>query len=112
MTDKIYFKIGDIASKFNVNTSLIRYWEQEFDFIRPKKNTKGTRYYTKKDIDNFEIIYHLIKEKGMTIQGAKDYIDIRTENKSMDKLQVIVTLKRTKDLLTDIREVLIKKSEE
>lgn len=112
MTDKIYFKIGDIAGKFNVNTSLIRYWEQEFDFIRPKKNTKGTRYYTKKDIDNFEIIYHLIKEKGMTIQGAKDYIDMKTENKSMDKLQVIVTLKRTKDLLTDIREVLIKKSEE
>jgi len=112
MTDKIYFKIGDIANKFNVNTSLVRYWEQEFNFIRPKKNKKGTRYYTKKDIDNFEIIHHLIKEKGMTIQGVKDYIETRKENKSMEKLDVIVTLKRTRELLTDIREVLINKNEE
>jgi len=111
MTHKIYYKIGDIASKYDVNTSLIRYWEQEFDFIRPKKNNKGTRYYTNKDIDNFEIIHHLIKEKGMTIQGVKDYIVNRKENKSIDKLEVIVTLKRTRKLLTDIREVFSKKDE-
>ncbi|MFK5855349.1 MAG: MerR family transcriptional regulator [Bacteroidota bacterium] len=111
MTDKLYSKIGDVAKTFNVNTSLIRYWEQEFDFIKPKKNTKGTRYYTNKDIDNFEIIHHLIKEKGMTIQGAKDYIAHRKENKSMEKLEVIVTLKKTRELLADIREVLQNKSE-
>lgn len=109
MTSKVYYKIGDVASKFDVNTSLIRYWEQEFDFIRPKKNNKGTRYYTNRDIDNFEIIYHLIKEKGMTIQGVKDYIVNRKENKSIDRLEVIVTLKRTRKLLTDIREVFNKK---
>ncbi len=111
MTDKIYSKIGEVASRFNVNTSLIRYWEQEFDFIKPKKNTKGTRYYTKKDIDNFELIHHLIKEKGLTIKGVKDNLAHRKENNSMEKLEVIVTLKRTKNLLENIREVLSKKSE-
>ena len=111
MTNKIYYKIGAIASRFDVNTSLIRYWEQEFDFIRPKKNNKGTRLYTNKDIDNFEIIYYLIKEKGMTIQGVKDYIVNRKGNKSMEKLEVIVTLKRTRKLLAEIREVLSKKAE-
>ena len=71
-----------------------------------KKNDKGTRYFTKKDIDNFEIIHHLVKEKGMTIQGAKDYIFRREEEKTIEKLDVIVTLKRTRELLTDIRDVL------
>ena len=111
MSSKLYSKIGDVSKIFNVNASLIRYWEQEFDFIKPKKNTKGTRYYTKKDIDNFELIHHLIKEKGMTIQGVKDNIAHRKENKSMEKLEVIVTLKKTKNLLENIREVLNKKSE-
>jgi len=106
MPDKIFFKIGDVAKKFNVNVSLVRYWEQEFAFIRPKKNDKGTRYFTKKDVDNFEIIHHLIKEKGMTIKGAKDYILHQEENKTLEKLDVIVTLKRTRELLADIREVL------
>ncbi len=111
MTDKLYSKIGDVAKTFNVNTSLIRYWEQEFDFISPKKNDKGTRYYTNKDIDNFELIHHLIKEKGMTIQGVKDYIIHKKENKSIEKLEVVVTLKKTRNLLAEIKEVLNKKSE-
>lgn len=110
MTNKIYFKIGDVAKKFNVNSSLIRYWEQEFDFIKPKKNNKGTRYYTNKDIDNFELIYHLVKEKGMTIQGVKDYINQKTKDNSIEKVEVLITLKRTRKLLTEIREILDKKS--
>lgn len=110
MTSKIYFKIGDIAKKFNVNSSLIRYWEQEFDFIKPRKNNKGTRYYTNKDIDNFELIYHLVKEKGMTIQGVKDYIIQKKKNNSIEKVEVLVTLKKTRELLTDIRDILDKKS--
>ncbi len=111
MTDKLYSKIGDIANKFNVNTSLIRYWEKEFDFIKPKKNSKGTRYYTNKDIDNFELIHHLIKEKGMTIQGVKDFIINRKEKNSMEKFEVVVTLKKTKNLLLEIREVLKNKTQ-
>ncbi len=110
MTDKLYSKIGDVAKKFDVNTSLIRYWEQEFDFVKPKKNSKGTRYYTNRDIDNFELIHHLIKEKGMTIQGVKDYILHRRDNNSMEKLEVVVTLKKTRSLLSEIKEVLDKKN--
>ncbi len=110
MSDKIYYKIGDIANKFDVNTSLIRYWEQEFDLIKPKKSSKGTRYYTTKDIDNLELIHYLIKEKGMTLQGVKDYISNKKKNKSMEKLEVIVTLKKTRNLLTKIKDVLNNKS--
>lgn len=110
MTNKIYYKIGDVAIKFNVNSSLIRYWEQEFDFIKPNKSNKGTRYYTNKDIDNFELIHHLVREKGMTIQGVKDYIIQKKKDKSIEKVEVLVTLKRTRKLLTDIREILDKKS--
>ncbi len=106
MTEKIYFKIGDIAKKFNVNPSLLRYWEKEFDFIRPKKNSKGTRYYSKKDVDNIDIVYHLVKEKGMTIQGVKEYLATRKNENTIDKLEVIVTLKKTRELLVSIKEVL------
>lgn len=103
MSQKIYFKIGEIAKRYDVNPSLIRYWEQEFNFIKPKKSEKGTRLFTQRDIDNFEIIYHLVKEKGMTIQGVKDYISKRSDENSTEKLQVINTLKRTRSLLLDVK---------
>jgi DNA-binding transcriptional MerR regulator len=106
MTEKIYFKIGDVAEKFGVNTSLIRYWEQEFKFIKPRKSAKGTRLFTKKDIDHFEIIYHLIKEKGMTIQGAKAFLKNKKDDASIENLNVINTLNRTKNLLIEIKQIL------
>lgn len=111
MPKKLYYKIGEVASIFNVNTSLIRYWEQEFDFLKPKKSQKGTRYFTRKDIDNFEIIHHLVKGKGLTIQGAKDYLHQKKESQSIDKLEVINTLKRTKTMFEDIRRALVNKSQ-
>jgi len=110
MSEKLYYKIGEVASIFNINTSLIRYWEQEFDFLKPKKSKKGTRYFSRKDIDNFEIVHHLVKEKGLTIQGAKDYLQNRKEENTIDKLEVINTLKRTKSLLEEIRKNLEKRS--
>jgi len=106
MAQKIYFRIGEVAKKFNVQTSLIRYWEKEFTFIKPKKSAKGTRLFTQKDMDNFEIVYHLIKEKGMTIQGTREYFKKHYDKDSLDRLQVINTLKRTKSLLEEVREVL------
>lgn len=106
MAQKIYFRIGEVAKKFNVQTSLIRYWEKEFAFIKPNKSAKGTRLFTQKDVDNFEIVYHLIKEKGMTIQGTREYFKKHYDKDSLDKLQVINTLKRTKSLLEEIKEVL------
>ncbi len=110
MNHKLYLKIGDVAEKFGVNTSTLRYWEQEFDFINPKKNTKGTRYYSQKDIDNLSIVYYLIKEKGMTISGVREYLDKRKRNKTTDELNVIATLKKTKQLLSEVRDLLDKRT--
>ncbi|MDR0711974.1 MAG: MerR family transcriptional regulator, partial [Prevotellaceae bacterium] len=69
--EKIYFSIGEIAEMFEVNASLIRFWEREFDIIKPQKNKKGNRLFTQKDVDSFRIIYHLVKEEGMTLDGAR-----------------------------------------
>ena len=68
---KIYYSIGEVATMFDVNKSLIRFWEKEFSIIKPKKNRKGNRFFTEKDIENFKIIFHLVKERGYTLQGAK-----------------------------------------
>ena len=106
MGEKLYFKIGDVAARYNVNPSLIRYWEQEFDIIKPKKSAKGTRLFTRKDVDNFEIIYHLVKEKGMTIQGAKAFMAKQKEQDSLDRLEVINTLKRTRKMLEEVKALM------
>jgi len=70
-TEKLFYKIGEVADMFAVNVSLIRFWEKEFDILKPKKNNKGNRMFTKKDVDNLTIIYHLVKERGFTLEGAK-----------------------------------------
>ena len=69
--EKLFYSIGEVAQMFKVNTSLIRYWEKEFDIIRPKKNKKGNRLFTKEDVENFHVIFHLVKERGMTLKGAQ-----------------------------------------
>lgn len=106
MYEKLYYRIGEVARMFNVQPTLIRYWEKEFDFIKPHKSDKGTRMYTEKDIRHFEIVYHLVKEKGLTIQGTREYFKKHYDSKSMDKLEIINTLKKTRNLLADIRSVL------
>lgn len=68
---KLYYSIGEVAEMFEVNTSLIRFWEKEFKTIHPKKNKKGNRMFTPKDIEQLRVIYHLLKERGFTIEGAK-----------------------------------------
>jgi DNA-binding transcriptional MerR regulator len=72
--EKIYYSIGEVAEMFKVNTSLLRYWEKEFKMLHPKKNLKGERHYTKKDIESFRLIYQLVKEKGFTLNGAKQHL--------------------------------------
>lgn len=96
---KLYYTIGEVAEKFGVNTSLIRFWEKEFDIIKPKKNKKGNRLFTKEDLDNFYIIYHLVKERGYTLEGAKKKLK---ENK-LDTLNQVEIVKS----LTTIREFLL-----
>ena len=103
--EKLYYSIGEVAEMFNVNTSLIRFWEKEFDIIKPKKNKKGNRLFTKEDIDNFHIIYHLVKEKGMTLKGAQKKMK---ENKddTLNDFEVIQTLNGIRQMLLEIREEL------
>ena len=104
-SDKLYYTIGEVAAMFNVNASLIRYWEKEFPVIKPKKNKKGNRFFTKSDIENFHIIYHLVKERGMTLKGAKQKL---RENKddTVNNFEVIKVLKDIRQKLLEIKEEL------
>lgn len=103
--EKLYYSIGEVAEIFDVNTSLIRFWEKEFDIIKPKKNKKGNRFFTKQDIDNFYLIYHLVKEKGLTLSGAKKKLKENRED-TIQNFEVIKSLKEIKNLLLEIRESL------
>jgi len=71
LPEKRYYGIGEVAKAFDVNTSLIRFWEKEFDVLKPKKNAKGNRKFTPEDIKNLKLIFHLVKERGFTLEGAK-----------------------------------------
>ena len=102
--NKRYYSIGEVASKFNVKPSLIRFWEQEFQTLNPKKNSRGNRKFTSKDIENFNKIYFLLKEKGYTIQGAKDYI--KNNKKSLGRLEIITRLNFIKTKLIEFRDQL------
>jgi DNA-binding transcriptional MerR regulator len=99
--EKLYYSIGEVAKMFDVNTSLIRFWEKEFDIIKPKKNKKGNRLFTQKDIDNFHIIYHLVKEKGMTLKGAKKKMKENKED-TEHNFEIIRSLEKIKEMLTDL----------
>jgi DNA-binding transcriptional MerR regulator len=101
--EKVYYTIGEVAEMFDVNTSLIRFWEKEFDIIKPKKNKKGNRLFTKNDIDNFHIIYNLVKERGMTLRGAKKKIKENKEE-SIHNFEIIKILKDIRQMLIDTRD--------
>ena len=102
---KIYYSIGEVAKMFNVNTSLIRFWEKEFDIIKPQKNKKGNRLFTQEDVDNFYIIFHLVKERGFTLQGAKEKLKGNKEG-TIHNIEIVKNLNKIKDFLIKIREEL------
>ena len=102
---KIYHSIGEVAEMFDVNKSLIRFWEKEFAIIKPKKNRKGNRYFTDKDIENFKIIFHLVKERGFTLQGAKKKLRENKED-TIKNVELVNQLKDIRAQLAAIREVL------
>jgi len=103
--EKIYYSIGEVAEQFNVAPSLIRFWETEFETIQPKKNRKGNRQFTKEDIENIRTIFHLVKEKGFTLQGAKEML--KNDSQAVkDKVDMIDSLKRIRRFLYDLREKL------
>ncbi|MEM1407020.1 MAG: MerR family transcriptional regulator [Bacteroidota bacterium] len=101
--EKKYYAIGEVADMFKVATSLIRFWESEFDVIRPKKNRKGNRQFTKEDIENVKLIYHLVKEKGFTLQGAKDMLKNDT-GEVKDKMEIIDSLNKVRQFLLELRD--------
>lgn len=102
---KMFYPIGEVAKMFDVNTSLIRYWENEFDIIKPKKNKKGNRLFTKQDVENIKIIYHLVKERGFTLDGAKKKLK---ENKAdvINEQEIINHLQSVKSFLLDLKKSL------
>jgi DNA-binding transcriptional MerR regulator len=102
--DKLYYTIGEVADMFDVNASLIRFWEKEFDVIKPHKNKKGNRLFTKKDIANFRTIYHLVKEKGFTLQGARERIKTGDIDKVSKNAEAIESLKKLKEFLLEIKK--------
>ena len=104
-TTKLYYTIGEVAEMFKVNTSLIRFWEKEFDIIQPKKNKKGNRLFTPEDLDNFHVIFHLVKERGFTLQGAKSKLKENKED-TINNIQVVKSLNEVKSFLLKLKEEL------
>ena len=104
-TEKLFYKISEVAEMFNVNISAVRFWEKEFDILNPHKNKKGNRLFTPKDIKNIQIIYHLLKERGFTVEGAKKKLK---ENKTdtIDNIEIVTHLKEIRGFLVNLREEL------
>lgn len=105
LPEKMYYGIGEVAEAFQVNTSLIRFWEKEFDVLKPKKNAKGNRKFTPKDIKNLSFIYHLVKERGFTLEGAKIHLKEQKLD-AMNNFQVVQKLEAIKAELIKIKNQL------
>lgn len=105
LPEKRYYGIGEVAKAFDVNTSLIRFWEKEFDVLKPKKNAKGNRKFTSEDIKNLKFIYHLVKERGFTLEGAKTHLK-EEKQQSMSTFEIINKLEDIKSQLVKIKEQL------
>ncbi len=101
--EKLLYSISEVADMFDVNISLIRFWEKEFDIIKPIKNKKGNRQFTPKDLDNFRLIYHLVKEKGMTLKGAQKKLRDNKES-TLHNYEVIKRLQTIKEELLIMKE--------
>lgn len=103
--EKVYYRIGEVADMFGVNQSLIRFWEKEFDIIKPYRNKKGNRFFTKQDLDNFHIIFHLVKERGFTLQGAREKLKANP-GETTDHALIVRNLQNIKSFLNGLKEEL------
>ncbi|WP_291866754.1 MerR family transcriptional regulator [Maribacter sp.] len=102
LPEKRYYGIGEVAKAFDVNTSLIRFWEKEFDVLKPKKNAKGNRKFTPQDITNLKLIFHLVKERGFTLDGAKTHLK-EERHKTLSNFDLIQKLEKVKSELIKIK---------
>jgi len=105
LPEKRYYGIGEIAKAFDVNTSLIRFWEKEFDILKPKKNAKGNRKFTPEDLKNLKLIFHLVKERGFTLEGAKIHLK-EEKKKTLSNFEIISKLEGIKSQLLKIKNEL------
>lgn len=103
--EKLYYSIGEVAKEFDVKVSLIRFWEKEFDILKPKKNKKGNRMFTQDDIKNIRIIHHLVKERGFTLEGAKKKLAENKED-TVNSVEIVSRLKEIKRFLQDLSKEL------
>ncbi|WP_194851309.1 MerR family transcriptional regulator [Nonlabens antarcticus] len=101
LPEKLYYSMGEVTRAFDVNPSLIRFWEKEFDIIKPKKNARGNRKFTKDDIKNLQTIYHLVKERGHTLEGARDYM--KSHKEEITNFEIIAKLEFVKAELLKIK---------
>ncbi|MDO8928788.1 MAG: MerR family transcriptional regulator [Bacteroidota bacterium] len=103
--EKVFYSIGEVADLFGVNTSKIRFWENEFDILKPHKNNKGNRMFTIEDIENLKLINHLLKERGMTIKGAQKKLKENKED-TLQNFEVVSRLQEIRQMLVEIKEEL------
>ena len=102
-SSKLYHSISEVAAMFGVNASLIRFWEKEFDIIKPHKNAKGNRLFTQLDIDNIALIHHYVKERRLTLEGARQKIK-ENRNDAEHNFQMVQSLKKVRAMLMEIKE--------
>ena len=99
--EKSYYSIGSVSEMFKVNASLIRFWENEFDILKPKKNAKGDRFFRPEDVKNLRLIYHLLRERKYTIEGAKEFL--KNNKKADEKFVMIESLKKLRSFLIELK---------
>ena len=105
MADKLFYSMGEVAEMFDVNTSLIRHWESQFSILRPKRNKKGNRLFSPQDVENLKLIYHLVKERGMTLEGARKALRKAPSESGVDRdAELMERLQRIRALLVEVRE--------
>ena len=98
---KSYYSIGDVSKMFNENASLIRYWENEFDILKPKKNAKGDRFFRPEDVKNLKLIHHLLRQRKYTIEGAKEFL--KNNKTASEKFEMIRSLQKLKSFLNELK---------
>lgn len=99
---KVYYSIGEVSEMFDVAPSLIRFWESEFESLKPKKNQKGNRQFSKNDIEELKLIYYLVKERGFTISGAREKLKL-DRKKAVDNMEAVKSLEKVKKFLIDLK---------
>lgn len=105
MAKKLFYSMGEVSEMFDVNASLIRFWETKFDILRPQKNKKGNRLFSPADVENLKLIYHLVKERGMTLEGAKKALRQQPAEGGMERdAELMERLQRIRALLVEVRE--------